>query len=81
MSIHAPREGSDGGDVVLLHNVVISIHAPREGSDLMLCKLEKGQLLFQSTLPARGATYNIKQFSYWQRISIHAPREGSDADY
>ena len=35
ISIHAPREGSDG--VLVLHWVpeLISIHAPREGSDAL----------------------------------------------
>ena len=35
ISIHAPREGSDGQGVDLDDPVVISIHAPREGSDLL----------------------------------------------
>ena len=34
--------------------------------------------LFQSTLPARGATLAGKPFAYYELISIHAPREGSD---
>ena len=34
ISIHAPREGSDGSGHIVGHIVgVISIHAPREGSD------------------------------------------------
>ena len=34
ISIHAPREGSDGQFCEsFLHSLVISIHAPREGSD------------------------------------------------
>ena len=33
ISIHAPREGSDQGRVVVDHVLCISIHAPREGSD------------------------------------------------
>ena len=33
ISIHAPREGSDGCVPFLAHSQGISIHAPREGSD------------------------------------------------
>ena len=33
ISIHAPREGSDGPDEILAVVYAISIHAPREGSD------------------------------------------------
>ena len=34
ISIHAPREGSDGGEAYESVNMLsISIHAPREGSD------------------------------------------------
>ena len=35
--------------------------------------------LFQSTLPAWGATYRFDVFHVARRISIHAPRVGSDA--
>ena len=33
---------------------------------------------FQSTLPARGATYSDAYIYRSDGISIHAPREGSD---
>ena len=36
-------------------------------------------IIFQSTLPAWGATFNLKRFSLGNIISIHAPRMGSDA--
>ena len=55
ISIHAPRTGSDISFFRSSPSVDISIHAPRTGSD-------KGDvvgrdiLIFQSTLPARGAT-------------------------
>ena len=39
----------------------ISIHAPREGSDLDNIVSYKGFSLFQSTLPARGATSSAKE--------------------
>ena len=34
--------------------------------------------LFQSTLPAWGATYDIYSVCTFDDISIHAPRMGSD---
>ena len=34
--------------------------------------------LFQSTHPARGATFILPVFAGWHNISIHAPREGCD---
>ena len=37
-------------------------------------------MLFQSTLPARGATVRSYYLPIARRISIHAPRTGSDAD-
>ena len=33
ISIHAPREGSDGKEMAHHNHLEISIHAPREGSD------------------------------------------------
>ena len=57
ISIHAPREGSDGGHrgVRGLHQP-ISIHAPREGSDDFLDHSWVKTPKFLSTLPVRGAT-------------------------
>ena len=56
----------------------ISIHAPREGCDpcvlAELCGISK----FQSTHPARGATWRSWDTPFLCRISIHAPREGCD---
>ena len=56
ISIHAPRTGSDRG---LRHKVAvlgISIHAPRTGSDENKLPVDGVCFVFQSTLPARGAT-------------------------
>ncbi len=33
VSIHAPREGSDFGEILIPDQLQVSIHAPREGSD------------------------------------------------
>ena len=35
----------------------ISIHAPRMGSDLVILKFDFSHVVFQSTLPAWGATF------------------------
>ena len=35
-------------------------------------------MLFQSTLPARGATLTLSRDGHRMQISIHAPRTGSD---
>ena len=55
ISIHAPRTGSDTVGSYATPEEAISIHAPRTGSDAR----QLGSLIFkifQSTLPARGAT-------------------------
>ena len=80
ISIHAPRTGSDDRHGLAVTWRHISIHAPRTGSDDEVC----GAILyaieiFQSTLPARGATIFRPLANVIQTISIHAPRTGSDA--
>ena len=56
ISIHAPREGSDGIAIGASDHRVISIHAPREGSDARWWWCRGSAPPFLSTLPARGAT-------------------------
>ena len=57
ISIHAPRTGSDGCSLPCsTHRSLISIHAPRTGSDASGSSSPMPNSLFQSTLPARGAT-------------------------
>ena len=78
ISIHAPRTGSDG----TIHRCVFvqthfnprSPHGERRdyANDIVF------QLIFQSTLPARGATRCRRQCRRSRGISIHAPRTGSD---
>ena len=58
--------------------VQISIHAPREGSDPVPRPPTIQIKVFQSTLPARGATRCPRVADFPVIISIHAPREGSD---
>ena len=56
ISIHAPRTGSDKVSFAQPNKrEIISIHAPRTGSDEKRIALYTVSL-FQSTLPARGAT-------------------------
>ena len=56
----------------------ISIHAPRTGSDAASIRFLVDGTVFQSTLPARGATRSSLCCSFHCLISIHAPRTGSD---
>ena len=56
ISIHAPCTGSDDHQHPANLPVEISIHAPCTGSDPKPCPLCGEAKLFQSTLPARGAT-------------------------
>ena len=61
--------------------VHISIHAPRTGSDKFPRCPWCGAEIFQSTLPARGATSEqYSPFPTTENISIHAPRTGSDGE-
>ena len=78
ISIHTPREGSDP----IPSNFNFSVenfnpHSPRGERLVIICYLNK-LYLFQSTLPARGATKKNFVFSCLLCISIHTPREGSD---
>ncbi len=59
ISIHAPRTGSDYTALLPPSSQWISIHAPRTGSDVCDSVLNSVDSLFQSTLPARGATFGI----------------------
>ena len=56
----------------------ISIHAPRTGSDLVACYTDIERELFQSTLPARGATYqrpsSLRTSGYFNPRSPHGER-------
>ena len=57
ISIHAPREGGDH-TAIRSHKIQdISIHAPREGGDAIACMMVLVISIFQSTPPARGATF------------------------
>ena len=80
ISIHAPRTGSDGG--VWIAGAMSKDFNPRSphGERRRLDEVESVSRLFQSTLPARGATA-LPAAPFWMnQISIHAPRTGSDAN-
>ena len=80
ISIHAPREGGDVTKLFInIESLRISIHAPREGGDNQFSAVTPQERTFQSTPPARGATFSAVACDLLSRISIHAPREGGDS--
>ena len=78
ISIHAPREGRDNFCLYAWFRRSISIHSPREGRDGRRVQRKHFACAFQSTRPARGATFNVGDIVPFFLISIHAPREGRD---
>ena len=70
--------GERHGNDVLLTVRDISIHAPHAGSDQGHTDLVGWVIVFQSTLPMRGATTNKVKGTLTPEISIHAPHAGSD---
>ena len=78
ISIHAPRMGSDFAEsdqpVNLRYFNPRSPHGERHLSQ----KFDSLPVLFQSTLPAWGATAHLGEQAILNKISIHAPRMGSD---
>ena len=57
ISIHAPREGGDGADVVPPTNMAISIHAPREGGDVKLVRYGVVDLYISIHAPREGGDH------------------------
>ena len=80
ISIHAPRTGSDSAPAfapdAAEHFNPRSPHGERPEDDIEDSRL----WVFQSTLPARGATRLLTFWTTSGQISIHAPRTGSDAE-
>ena len=78
ISIHAPRTGSDHMQGSTFLSALISIHAPRTGSDKGKGASPSPARIFQSTLPARGATGCFQSFSwvypYFNPRSPHGER-------
>ena len=78
ISIHAPREGSDGMMYILPPYPMIFLSTlPARGATFS-AQTAAALPQFLSTLPARGATKASATFTVVSTISIHAPREGSD---
>ena len=80
ISIHAPLTGSDGRRILFDGEKDISIHAPLTGSDYRKRVDYLYDVLFQSTLPLRGATGILLNKRQSGEISIHAPLTGSDVE-
>ena len=78
ISIHAPREG---GDISCAKWNAIFYYfnprPPRGGRPQVVYYIPPVQK-FQSTPPARGATFFMAALLTSLGISIHAPREGGD---
>ena len=78
ISIHAPREGGDGGNAPSGgHCCVFQSTPPARGATYVI-RPYIGYSGFQSTPPARGATISAVVIPGEDEISIHAPREGGD---
>ena len=78
ISIHAPCTGSDPTDAntgfLSRYFNPRSLHGERLGNGVEL----ENDAIFQSTLPARGATETLTRIAEVYPISTHAPRTGSD---
>ena len=81
ISIHAPRTGSDMWRRARMSSLRDFNPRSPHGERLNAVSPEGNLILFQSTLPARGATGRSKMTTLTRDISIHAPRTGSDVDF
>ncbi len=59
--------------------VQISIHAPREGGDVKATDSLGTTVTFQSTPPARGATWNNNSFELVELFQSTPPARGATA--
>ena len=78
ISIHASREGSDGGQILDYGNLRFQSTLPAREATNAICTCSMVPWRFQSTLPAREATIIRHNQPAFSKISIHAFREGSD---
>jgi len=81
VSIHAPREGSDGSPGASPGLGICFNPRPPRGERHYDGGTLQGRGLFQSTPPERGATIRLFPKHKVYVVSIHAPREGSDSIY
>ena len=72
-SPHGERRGRGDLDAVF---IVISIHAPRTGSDVAFLRFGHVEV-FQSTLPARGATSTKIFVMRWKQFQSTLPARGA----
>ena len=71
----APREGSDLLEYIQQKIIKISTLAPREGSDPNCGALMSTRYVFLPSLPARGATGNLRDdFTYQRNFYPRSPR-------
>ncbi len=79
ISIHAPCTGSDHVVQRGSHGASISIHAPCTGSDINRMFEKNMGKIFQSTLPARGATCRkingFRIYPHFNPRSLHGERQ------
>ena len=80
ISIHAPRTGSDRYGAEHPAHRAISIHAPRTGSDHQRRTSRRRKQRFQSTLPARGATYYMRAPKGTKKFQSTLPARGATTD-
>ena len=78
ISIHAPREGGDAISRNKSTKAAYFNPRPPRGGRRNSSKNIAVVSLFQSTPPARGATWTLELPPSEVSISIHAPREGGD---
>ena len=78
ISIHSPSEGRDLFRIkrATRRNDFNPLSQRRERH--VLTSLHSARAKFQSTLPAKGETNDIRVFLYQYQISIHSPSEGRD---
>ena len=77
----SPHGERQGVMVVVKELQDISIHAPRTGSDRTVCWTSTARALFQSTLPARGATRGLPLMKHLPlQFQSTLPARGATAD-
>ena len=74
---HSPRGERPKGQIPTWIRFDFNPHSPRGERPLLPAQLRQATQ-FQSTLPARGATFCLYSMGSLRVISIHTPREGSD---
>ena len=78
ISIHAPREGSDGiVPVALTGYREFQSTLPVRGATLTLADISAPEDI-SIHAPREGSDFNTGNMQLFEYISIHAPREGSD---